>query len=150
MRTMISKTGIFAAFILLLSIGLTLLSLRFVRPVTCLEVCDTPEPSPCPPQACRFYEQRAGLPVPFLIDAPGGGSPTTGWGKLGPEDMPNPLTFLLDVLFYGALIWLVGYFGRWRFRRKRPAEVELMVLSFVWVTICLGIGFYLYLPFYYR
>ncbi len=147
---MISKTVIYAGLILLLSTGLTLLSLRFVRPATCLEFCNTPDQLPCPPQTCRFYEQRAGLPLPIVIDYPGGGSPTSGWGKLGPEDMPNPFTFLLDVSFYGALIWLVGYFGRWLFSRKKPVDVLAVVISFAWVAVCFAIGLYLYLPYYNR
>lgn len=44
-------------------------------------------------------EQRAGFPLPVLVDDPGGGSPTNGWGILGPEDFLNPVTFILDTLF---------------------------------------------------
>ncbi len=50
-------------------------------------------------------QQKAGWPLPVFVDTPGGGSPVSGWGRLGWEDMPNPGTFILDVLFYSVLLW---------------------------------------------
>jgi hypothetical protein len=64
---------------------LTVLSLRFMRPLDCLQVCDDSEGVPCTTGVCRVGEQRAGLPLPIQVDDPGGGSPTGVWGILGPE-----------------------------------------------------------------
>ncbi len=80
---------------IVLAIGLALLSQKFVRPIDCRSLCDAPENVTCPAGTCRAYEQRAGLPIPYRIDSPGCGSPTNGWGILGPEDLPNPLTLLM-------------------------------------------------------
>ncbi len=94
--------------IAVLAIGLALASQSFVRPTDCRFLCDAAQNALCPTGACRAFEQRAGLPLPFRIDDPGGGSPTNGWGILGSEDPPNPLFFLLDVLFFGIALWLAG------------------------------------------
>ena len=91
----------------LLAIGFTVASLRYVRPEDCNRTCGAPEGTPCPSGACRIGEQRAGWPLPVFVDSPGGGSPTNGWGILGPEDPPIPQTFVLDVLFYSLLLWLL-------------------------------------------
>jgi hypothetical protein len=90
----------------LLAISITIASLSYVRPLNCQRFCADPESVPCPPGACRNGEQRSGFPLPVFIDNGGGSSPTGGWGKLGPEDLPNPLAFIIDVLFYSALFWL--------------------------------------------
>ena len=97
------------SLIVVLAIGLSLVSQNFARPADCRALCGAPENAPCPAGACRAFEQRAGLPLPYRADDPGGSSPTSGWGILGPGDLPNPLFFLLDVFFYGLLLWLVGY-----------------------------------------
>ncbi len=89
----------------LLAIGLTFASLLYVRPKDCNRLCGAPEGTPCPIGACRFGEQRAGWPVAFVVDNPGGGSPTNGWGILGPEDPPLLVPLILDVLFYSLLLW---------------------------------------------
>jgi hypothetical protein len=56
----------------------------------------------------------AGFPRLFICDAGLGGSPISSWGKITLEDVPNggirPAGFLLDFLFYLALIW-VGWFA---------------------------------------
>jgi len=62
---------------------------------------------PCLPGGCGFGEQKAGWPLPVFVDDPGGGSPTGGWGLLGPEDPPLAMPLLLTVLFYSILVWLV-------------------------------------------
>ena len=93
----------------LLAIGLTILSFRYIQPANCYRFCGPLDGTPCPPGACRFGEQKAGWPFPVFVDAPGGGSPTGGWGMLGPEDLPLPGALILDVLFYSALLWLAFY-----------------------------------------
>ena len=53
----------------------------------------------------------AGFPVLFICDAGLGGSPISSWGRIDLNDLPNggirPGGFLLDFLFYTALIWVV-------------------------------------------
>jgi hypothetical protein len=93
----------------LVAIGLTILSFRYIQPADCFLLCGASDGTPCPPGACRFGEQKAGWPFPVFVDAPGGGSPTGGWGMLGPEDLPIPGPLLLDVLFYSTLLWLAFY-----------------------------------------
>ena len=90
---------------LLLTIGLTVLSFRYVQPQDCYRFCG--EQVPCPAGSCRFGEQKAGWPLTVFVDTPGGGSPTGGWGLLGPEDPPLVMPLLLTVLFYSILVWLV-------------------------------------------
>jgi hypothetical protein len=102
-----SKSYIFFSVLILAAIGLTIGSLRYVRPLTCLQFCDLPEQLTCPSGSCRAGEQRAGFPLPIVIDNGAGSSPTGGWGKLGPEDLPNPVTPVLDVVFYGVFLWLI-------------------------------------------
>ena len=91
---------------LLLAIGLTVLSFRYIQPKDCYSFCEG-DGMPCLPGGCRFGEQKAGWPLPVFVDAPGGGSPTGGWGLLGPEDPPLAMPLLLTVLFYSILVWLV-------------------------------------------
>jgi phosphoethanolamine transferase EptA/EptB len=93
----------------LLAIGLTVLSFWYIQPKDCYRECGVPEGMPCLSGGCRFGEQKAGWPLPAFVDAPGGGSPTGGWGMLGPEDLPLLVPLILDVLFYGILLWLVLY-----------------------------------------
>lgn len=92
---------------LLLAIGLTVLSLRYVQPKDCYRFCG--EEVPCPAGGCRFGEQKAGWPIPAFVDAPGGGSPVFGWGLIGPEDLPLAIPMILDVLFYSILVWLAVF-----------------------------------------
>ena len=89
----------------LLAIALTFASLLYVRPKDCNRVCGAPEGTACPAGACRIGEQRAGWPLPFVVDSPGGGSPTSGWGILGPEDPPVLFPMVLNVLIYSLLLW---------------------------------------------
>lgn len=142
-----SKAIILYGAILCLAIGLTVASLAFVRPVNCQRLCGDLDPTPCPSGACRFGEQRAGLPMPVLVDAPGGGSPTNGWGILGPEDLPNPLTFVFDVLFYGVFLWLVRHITR-VVRGKEPSvNILAAALSAAVVLTGLVLGGLAYWPF---
>jgi len=135
-----------ATVIILLAIGLTLLSRSFVRPVNCHSLCGEPQGAVCPTGACRMYEQRAGLPLPFLVDAPGGGSPTSGWGILGEEDLPNPIFFLLDVGFYSLLLWLIRYVVQ-LMRGKATLELLAILLPSGLLLAFLIAGFLLYQPY---
>jgi hypothetical protein len=130
--------------ILLAALALTFLSLRFVRPTDCQALCYPPESASCPDGSCRFSEQRAGLPIPILVDYPGGGSPTGGWGILGPEDLPNPTSFLVDVLFYFALLWLARYLVQTLVLHTQPFEVPGLALSLVLMLAVAITGYHLY------
>ncbi len=138
-------SAVWYGLVAVLAIGLTLVSQSFVRPVDCRSLCDAPENAPCPAGACRFYEQRAGLPLPFLIDAPGGGSPTNGWGILGPEDLPDALAFLLDVLFFGLALWLAGYVVQVR-RAKAALHWLAILLPLALILILMAAGYLQYRP----
>jgi hypothetical protein len=135
-----------AILIIVLATGLTLLSRSFVRPVDCHSLCGEPEGAVCPAGACRMYEQRAGLPLPFLIDAPGGGSPTNGWGILGEEDLPDPFLFLLDVGFYSLLLWLIRYIVR-VIRTNTAVKLLAIVLPSGLLLAFLIAGYLFYQPF---
>jgi len=90
-----------------LAIGFTVISFQYVQPKNCYSFCDASRP--CSKGACAFGEQKAGWPIPVFVDYPGGGSPTGGWGVLGPEDPPLFMPMILDVLFYSIELWLVIY-----------------------------------------
>ena len=94
---------------LLLTLVLTVLSFRYVQPKECYRFCDVEEGVPCPAGSCRVGEQKAGWPIPVFVDAPSPSSPLGISGALGVEDLPLPLSMLLDVLFYSFLIWLVVF-----------------------------------------
>ncbi len=127
------------------AIGVTLLSQNFVRPVDCRSLCGEPENVPCTAGSCRASEQRAGLPIPYRIDDPGGGSPTSGWGILGPEDLPNPLTFLVDAFFYFLVLWLAGYVIQ-VIRGQAAMDWLLILLSLALIIIILVAGYLVYSP----
>jgi hypothetical protein len=63
----------------------------------------------------------AGFPLLFICDAGLGGSPISSWGKITLVDIPNggirPGGFLLDFLFYLALVWIFGFAVARIFRR---------------------------------
>ncbi len=137
--------------ILLLAISFTVVSRKFIRPQDCQTFCDAPEDLPCPSGSCRAGEQRAGFPLPMVIDTGTGSSPTGGWGKLGPEDLPNPLTPVLDVLFYSVLLWLVWYMirvilGKEQLRPGNRQEVVMVAFPLAFLMVCLILGLYLYWP----
>ena len=92
-----------------LAIGLTVISFQYVQPKNCYYFCDPSEGRSCPKGSCAIGEQKAGWPIPAFVDNPGGGSPTGGWGLLGPEDPPIPLPMIVDVLFYSILVWIALY-----------------------------------------
>jgi hypothetical protein len=145
-RMQVFNSRFAAVLIVLLAICFTLLSQNFVRPVNCQTLCGAPEGTACPAGACRMYEQRAGLPLPFLIDAPGGGSPTNGWGILGPEDLPDPFFFLLDVGFYALLLWLIRYLVRLRQGKATLELLAVLLPAGLLLAMLIG-GFFLYRPF---
>lgn len=80
---------------------------------------------PCPAGGCHFGEQKAGWPLPAFVDDPGGGSPTSGWGLLGPEDLPRFMPIILNVLFYSALLWLA--LGIVQFVRRQAIPLRLVI-----------------------
>ncbi len=91
-----------------LTIGLTVLSFQYIQPIDCYRTCAATA-MPCPTGGCHFGEQKAGWPLPVFVDDPGGGSPTGGWGILGPEDPPLIKPLIVDTLVYSLLAWLVLY-----------------------------------------
>lgn len=119
----------------LLTISLTVLSFRYVQPVECYRFCGPLDGTPCPPGACRFGEQKAGWPFPAFVDAPGGGSPTGGWGMLGPEDTPLPGSLIQDVLFYSTLLWLTFYIIQ---RVRRQAISLKFILGMLPLNVALA------------
>ena len=93
--------------ILVLAVGLTFASVRYVRPTPCLDFCTQSDGLSCPCGFCH-EAQRAGFPFSFLHDQ-ASSSPISGWGRAGYEDL-IPTIFVLDVAFYSvllALVWLV-------------------------------------------
>lgn len=129
-----------------LALGLTVLSFQYVQPKHCYNFCDPSYEIPCPKGSCYFGDQKAGWPIPVFVDSPGGGSPTGGWGMLGPEDPPGP-TIIVDVLFYSILAWVVWY-GIQSFRRQafpvKHFRASLMLNAFL--GACLWV-FYLIFTF---
>ncbi len=94
--------------ILALAIGLTLTSAQlYRRPAVCQTFCWTES---CPPRSCSCGEQGSGFPFFVLRDGNCGGSPISGWGRVGSEDLwgagirPG---FFLNILFYFGVLWLV-------------------------------------------
>ena len=59
--------------------------------------------------------------------------------------MPNPLTFVLDVLFYSALLWLLWY-GVQVIRGKELLELIPVMVPLAVILACLIAGFVLYRP----
>src|SRR5512142_3067100 len=118
---------IFALMNLALALALTFTSLQHVTPPDCQRICDTPAGTACPSGACRIGEQRAGWPLPFVVDSPGGGSPTSGWAILGPEDPPLLPPFVADTLIYSIILWLISY--AMQAARRRPLPFRLALIS---------------------
>ncbi|HEY0606036.1 MAG TPA: hypothetical protein VGD58_24140 [Herpetosiphonaceae bacterium] len=110
------------SMILILSIGLTVASLWYVRPALCFKLCPG---EPCAPGTCQFGEQRAGFPFVVLRDSEIG-SPTPGWGKLGAEDYPyaNGAAFLVNIVFYASV--LLGGLKIYRFIRTRYTRTRVL------------------------
>ncbi len=66
---------------------------------------------------------------------------------MGPEDLPNPVTPVLDVLFYSSLLWFMWYVIRVIRGKEQPVELVAIVLPLALVLACLLLGFLLYRPF---
>jgi len=124
----------------LLAIGLTVLSFLYVQPKDCYRFCGG-EQLPCPTGSCRFGEQKAGWPIPVFVDYPGGGSPTGGWGMLGPEDPPIPMPMILDVLFYSILVWLAVFIIG--LIQRQMLDPKLILLSLP-ITAFLGVFLWMF------
>ncbi len=120
-----------------LAIALTVVSFRYVHPKDCYRLCGTEDGIPCPSGSCNFGEQKAGWPIPAFVDTPGGGSPTGGWGLLGPEDPPLAVPIILDVLFYSILLWAVLCIIRFAGKQTVPRRLILATLP---VNIFLAIS----------
>ncbi|MBD2054681.1 hypothetical protein H6F88_01320 [Oculatella sp. FACHB-28] len=103
------------ALTILTGIGLTLASLRYKQPAICQELCTGAQP--CQVGQCKFGEQRAGFPIPFVRDAEGG-SPTSGWGKVGAEDYfyADLRGFALNVAAYSLALGLFQRLVGWLLR----------------------------------
>jgi hypothetical protein len=124
----------------LLAIGLTVISFRYIQPKDCYRAWAGSEGVPYPAGACGFGGQKAGWPLPAFVDTPGGGSPTSGWGLLGPEDPPDFVPLLLDVLFYSLIVWLALYIIQ--FVRRRAVPLRLIITSlplnfFLGIFLCI-------------
>lgn len=66
---------------------------------------------------------------------------------LGPEDLPLGLPMILDVLFYGILVWMVVYVVQFFRRRPFPPKLFLMSLPLnAFLGVCLW-SFYLIFSF---
>ncbi|MBD2054448.1 hypothetical protein H6F88_00065 [Oculatella sp. FACHB-28] len=111
----LARRAILIALTILVGIGLTLASLGYKQPANCQEICTGAQP--CQVGQCEFGEQRAGFPIPFVRDAEGG-SPPSGWGKIGPEDYvyADLGGFALNVVFYSLALWLFQTLIWWLFR----------------------------------
>lgn len=105
-RNSLAQRIISISLIILVGVGLTLFSLRYQQPSNCQELCT--DFQPCQVGQCKFGEQRAGFPLPFVQDAEAG-SPTTGWGKIGPEDYyyADIPAFTFNVACYSLTLWLL-------------------------------------------
>jgi hypothetical protein len=125
---------------LLLTLVLTIFSFRYVQPTDCYRFCDVAEGLPCPAGSCRVGEQKAGWPIPVFVDAPSPSSPLLESGILGVDDYPSPVSMLLDVLFYSALVWLAVFLiGLIRGQRLDPKltllslPMNIALAVFLWV-----------------
>ena len=110
-----------------LAIGLTVISFQYVQPKNCYNFCGPSYMVPCLKGSCYFGDQKAGWPIPVIVDAGGGGSPTDGWGVLGNEDLPHPISMIADVLFYSMLVWIVLFIIQ--FFRHQAFSLKLFLVS---------------------
>ena len=123
---------------LLLTIGLTVLSFRYVQPKDCAG-------------SCRVGEQKAGWPIPVFVDAPSPNSPLLPAGILGVDDYPDPGAVLLTVLFYSCLVWLVIFLiGLIQGQRLDPKLIRLSLLMNVLLAVVMWMhyfktGYYVYI-----
>jgi hypothetical protein len=131
----------------ILAIGLTVISFQYVQPKNCYYFCDPSYILPCPKGSCYFGDQKAGWPIPVFVDYPGGGSPTDGWGVLGNEDLPHPISMIADVLFYSILVWIVLYVIQ--FFRHQAFSLKLFLASLplnAFLGACLWVFYLIFIP----
>lgn len=102
---LLAHRGIKITLIILMAVGLTIASLGYKQPTRCETLCTGAQP--CLSGQCKFGEQKAGFPLTFVQDAEGG-SPPSGWGKVGLEDYTHASlgAFTLNVAFYSLTLWL--------------------------------------------
>ena len=141
------RRGYLLVLNLLLTIGLTVLSFRYVQPKDCHRFCNmeegVPLGVPCPTGSCRVGEQKAGWPIPVFVDAPSPSSPLLESGILGVDDYPSPITMLLDVLFYSSLVWLVIFIiGRIQGQMLVPKLIRLSLLMNVLLTLVMWMHYF--------
>ncbi len=70
----------------------------------------------------------------------------SGWGRLDAGDLPNPFTFVLNVLFYSVLLrllWRMLWLAR---STEKTRALRAMVPMVVLVLLCLIMGFLSYRP----
>jgi hypothetical protein len=132
----------------ILAIAFTVASFQYVQPKNCYRLCSTESRTACSKGSCNFGDQKAGWPISAFIDAPGGGSPTGGWGLLGPEDPPLPIPILGDVLFYSLLLWLAFCLIQIVQRRVPSYRLVLATLPLNGVLALSLWAFYLMFPYF--
>ena len=124
------RRGFLLVLNLLLTIGLTGLSFRYVQPKDCAG-------------SCRVGEQKAGWPIPVFVDAPSPSSPLLESGILGVDDYPDPAAILLTVLFYSMLVWLVTYIiGLLQGQRVDPKLIRLSLLMNVLIALVMWMHYF--------
>ena len=137
------RRGYLLVWNLLLTIGLTVLSFRYVQPKDCYRFCDVEEGVSCPDGSCRVGEQKAGWPIPVFVDAPSPSSPLLESGILGVDDYPDPAAILLTVLFYSMLVWLVIYIiGLLQGLRVDPKLIKLSLLMNVFLAVVMWMHYF--------
>src|SRR4030095_3056271 len=128
-----------------LAIAFTVISFQYVQPKNCYNFCDPSYGIPCPKGSCYFGDQKRGWPSPVFVDAPGGGSPTGGWGLLGPEDPPIPMPMIGDVLFYSLLVWIILFVVQ--FSRYQVLPLKLFLISLplnALLAVCLWCFYFIF------
>ena len=128
--SLLGRRGYLLVLNLLLTIGLTVLSFRYVQPKDCAG-------------SCRVGEQKAGWPIPVFVDAPAPNSPLLLPGILGVDDYPDPGAVLLTVLFYSMLVWLVIFIiGRIQGQMLDPKLIRLSLLMNVLLALVMWIHYF--------
>lgn len=148
LRPLFRKLGL--CVIAALAIGATVTSLQFTRPLGCRQVCQEPAEAPCPDGACRFKEPRAGFPFPMVRDAnPDLPTGSGTIGTLGEEDYGysfNLLAFGGNVLFYGAILWLLAQAPRVLLTPTTRHERRRLLAAIGWVGLGVLSGVQSYRP----
>lgn len=139
------RSGCLVVFLnVFLAILLTVLSFRYVEPKHCYRPCgESLEGKTCRTGGCPVGAQKAGWPLPAIVDSPGGGSPAGGWGLIGPEDPPLFVPLLLDILFYSLTLWFVIGIFQYIWKRTLPLKSLLLSLPLnIFLTVSLWMFFW--------